>query len=229
MLRTVFEFTLARLFLIALLLRLSLLCFGLWQDANFPVKYTDLDYAVFTEAAEAVASGGSPYARATYRYPPLFAWLLVPGEYFNCRGIWGKALFCFCDLLVGALQFCILRAQGLDWRACRIAAALFLLSPMAAVTSFKLVLLGDSAVGKSCLVVRFCRGEFYDCACKHLAVAAAHGARCLAPRRPERPFFFFLRHAFTLFTHTLPAPRALCAAQIKNLRLALLSSPKLCS
>ena len=26
----------------------------------------------------------------------------------------------------------------------------------------KLVLLGDSSVGKSCLVVRLCRGEYYD-------------------------------------------------------------------
>jgi small GTP-binding protein len=28
--------------------------------------------------------------------------------------------------------------------------------------SFKCVLLGDSAVGKSCLAVRFCRGDFWD-------------------------------------------------------------------
>ena len=27
---------------------------------------------------------------------------------------------------------------------------------------YKLVLLGDASVGKSCLVVRFCRGEFYE-------------------------------------------------------------------
>ena len=30
------------------------------------------------------------------------------------------------------------------------------------VVSHKLVLLGDTSVGKSCLVVRFCRGEFFD-------------------------------------------------------------------
>ena len=33
---------------------------------------------------------------------------------------------------------------------------------MATVVSHKLVLLGDTSVGKSCLVVRFCRGDFYD-------------------------------------------------------------------
>lgn len=30
------------------------------------------------------------------------------------------------------------------------------------IVSHKLVLLGDTSVGKSCLVVRFCRGDFYD-------------------------------------------------------------------
>jgi hypothetical protein len=33
---------------------------------------------------------------------------------------------------------------------------------MSAIVSHKLVLLGDTSVGKSCLVVRFCRGDFYD-------------------------------------------------------------------
>eukprot|EP00441_Pelagodinium_beii_P045388 CAMPEP_0197621922 /NCGR_PEP_ID=MMETSP1338-20131121/2349_1 /TAXON_ID=43686 ORGANISM="Pelagodinium beii, Strain RCC1491" /NCGR_SAMPLE_ID=MMETSP1338 /ASSEMBLY_ACC=CAM_ASM_000754 /LENGTH=47 /DNA_ID= /DNA_START= /DNA_END= /DNA_ORIENTATION= len=30
------------------------------------------------------------------------------------------------------------------------------------VCHFKLVLLGDASVGKSCLVVRFAKGEFYE-------------------------------------------------------------------
>ncbi|KAJ3230938.1 hypothetical protein HDU81_004127, partial [Chytriomyces hyalinus] len=75
----------------AVTLRLILALFGVWQDTVSAVKYTDIDYAVFTDAAALVSTGSSPYARATYRYTPLLAWLLV---YVN-----GKFLFCACDVL----------------------------------------------------------------------------------------------------------------------------------
>ena len=61
--------------------------YGEWHDAHVVVKYTDVDYRVFTDAAAIVAEGGSPFDRATYRYSPILAYLLIPNVI--CP-IWGR-------------------------------------------------------------------------------------------------------------------------------------------
>ena len=93
----------------AALLRVSLLAFGQFQDAYSPVKYTDIDYFVFTDAARYVATNRTPYLRDTYRYTPLLAWILYPTTWGGLWFLFGKALFAFGDLVAGWLIYCTLR------------------------------------------------------------------------------------------------------------------------
>ncbi|KAL2151496.1 hypothetical protein VTH82DRAFT_6594 [Thermothelomyces myriococcoides] len=129
------------LYLSALLLRLVFLVYGLWQDANSPVKYTDIDYLVFTDAARFVAGGQSPYERETYRYTPILAWLLLPTA--QTTGIRlvdaalfssGKVLFAAADLVAGWLLERVL-AKSMDGASARKFAAIWLLNPMVATIS----------------------------------------------------------------------------------------------
>ena len=101
---------LRRVLLLGAALRAALLCVGAWQDAHSRIRYTDVDYDVFTDAARAMAAGGSPvrrcalrrreglastpaaradaafraqYERATYRYTPLLAAALLPNVWLH--------------------------------------------------------------------------------------------------------------------------------------------------
>ena len=92
------EAVLGRLYLCALALRIGLLVLGEYQDRLSEVKYTDVDYWVYTDASTAVMRGQSPYTRLTYRYTPLLAYLLIPNSVFLP---FGKVIFLLSDLLVG--------------------------------------------------------------------------------------------------------------------------------
>lgn len=139
------------LYTTAVLFRVVLLVYGLWQDANSPLKYTDIDYLVFTDATRFVSQGhpAGPYARETYRYTPLLSWALIPTTW-TARGnpgwvnvFWfsfGKLLFALADVVAGALVVSVLTMKGqgmpaMDAPTARKFAAIWLLNPMVATIS----------------------------------------------------------------------------------------------
>ncbi|KAL1916102.1 uncharacterized protein VTP21DRAFT_6106 [Calcarisporiella thermophila] len=114
--------------LLAFLLRAVLLVWGEYQDAHLQVKYTDIDYHVFTDAARFTLTSSSPYLRATYRYTPLLALLLRPN--LTLHPIFGKALFSLADIVVGVFIARLLQIRGVDGAVGY--ASLWLLNPVVA-------------------------------------------------------------------------------------------------
>ena len=154
----------------AAVLRVGGIAFGAWQDATLPVKYTDIDYAVFTDGARAVhASNGTrcPYDRATFRYTPVLALVLVPN--ITLHPAFGKVLFCLCDLIVGVLirRLVVATARpvpGGSARDATLAAAAWLFNPFA----FNISTRGSSESVMAALVV----GTLWALASRRLVTGA---------------------------------------------------------
>jgi phosphatidylinositol glycan class M len=116
--------------IIALVMRLVLIIYGEYQDAHYSVHYTDIDYHVFTDAAQFLHNGGSPYQRATYRYTPLLALILVPN--LTLHQTFGKLLFSACDIGCGTFIYKILRHSKVSATTSTRLSALWLLNPLVA-------------------------------------------------------------------------------------------------
>ena len=78
------------------------------DESPGPNKYTDTDYEVFSDAATHVYNGGSPYARHTYRYTPLAAYICLVNNVVHPLA--GKVVFSLLDLVMGALYWHLVKA-----------------------------------------------------------------------------------------------------------------------
>lgn len=92
------------------LVRLIFVSYGEYHDRTNILKYTDVDYHVFTDAAREVVEGGSPFDRHTYRYTPFLAWLLMPNVQLNFA--FGKLFFSFLDCCASRVIYEILILDG---------------------------------------------------------------------------------------------------------------------
>lgn len=95
------------------------------------VKYTDIDYLVFSDAARLVSNGKSPYDRHTYRYTPFLAQIMSYGV--NISELFGRVLFCVADALCGYIVMAEYEKQNTsnDAISCRWKAMLWwLLNPL---------------------------------------------------------------------------------------------------
>ncbi|KAK9944261.1 hypothetical protein M0R45_009835 [Rubus argutus] len=115
------------LLLVSAILRVVLIVYGEWQDTHMEVRYTDIDYMVFSDAASLMASGKSPFQRSTYRYSPLLAFLLVPNSILHRS--WGKFIFSAADLLVGLFIRVILKLRGVPENLSMISVMAWLFNP----------------------------------------------------------------------------------------------------
>lgn len=92
-----------KLLAIAIAVRVSLVCYGIFHDKYFEVKYTDIDYVVFTNASHHTFNGGTPYQTPTYKYTPLLALILLPNIFVHV--LFGKLLFCLFDIFVAMVMY----------------------------------------------------------------------------------------------------------------------------
>ena len=98
-------------------LRVVLIYIGDMIDSTNPaVKFTDTDYDVFSDAAAHVAGNGSPFARKTYRYTPLAAYICVVNPWIHPLAC--KFIFVAFDILIACIlwDLCELQLKTSTWK-----------------------------------------------------------------------------------------------------------------
>ena len=125
---------------LGLILRVVLYVYSIIQDST-NLKFTDIDYSVFSDAALLVSNGQSPYDRSTFRYTPLLAFMNIPNHFLFLG--FGKWIFGICDLIAGLLMTRLVNGKMKYWIL-----GFWVLNPFVAVISMR-----GSAESIVCLLV----------------------------------------------------------------------------
>lgn len=113
----------------ALLGRFALVYIASIIDERTPnMKYTDTDYDVFSDAATHVYNGNSPYARATYRYTPLAAYICLLNNIIHPLA--GKIVFCVLDVLMGVFMWSLIESQNRNRKYTMLYVAFWIYNPV---------------------------------------------------------------------------------------------------
>jgi len=115
------------------LIRILIILYSFVLDKIWQLKYTDYDYKVFSDAAQCVLQGQSPYDRITYRYTPLLAYMMLPN--FLLFYEFGKILFASFDIIAAILLGKILDKYGEESKNKTYAVALWVLYPLSIIIS----------------------------------------------------------------------------------------------
>ncbi|VWU52374.1 GPI mannosyltransferase I, putative [Hepatocystis sp. ex Piliocolobus tephrosceles] len=123
------------IYFIGILLRVVIYYYGEWQDNNLNVKFTDIDYYVFSDAAKYVLQNKSPYNRYTYRYTPLLAYLMLPNYFIHFS--FGKILFSFMDFIVSIIIIKIIKIKYPDCKNYIYYVSMWILNPLVIIISIR--------------------------------------------------------------------------------------------
>lgn len=117
------------LLFIGLLIRLMTLSYGAIHDLYIShIKYTDIDYHVFTNGSKAISIGASPYDDKEYRYTPLVALLFFPNVLIHSQS--AKLGLILADIYCAQLLYRLNIYQGVTRQRSKFYLLVWLFNPI---------------------------------------------------------------------------------------------------
>ncbi|KAH8421083.1 hypothetical protein KR222_010837 [Zaprionus bogoriensis] len=207
-----YEINLRTHLIISALLRFTLICYAQLHDAKSTVPYTDIDYKVVTDGARFVLAGETPFARHTYRYSPIMAYIQIPNILLHPA--FGKVVYSLFDLLVGVLIHGVVRMQLQTSRdksnlekMPRIATCCWLYNPLTAVISTRGS--GDSFASFFVILTIYLLIRAEQPTSRSWSIFCAGLAHGLVIHLRLYPLFFSLAYYLCLSSGSLHKPRDL--------------------